>query len=334
MRASRVVHTIDSHTCGEPTRVVTGGVVIRGATLLEQREHLRTHHDGLRRALLCEPRGHRGMFGAFLVPPTRTDVDFGVVWFDNAGWLNMCGHGTLGLGVTLVETGMVTAREPLTTIRLDTPAGPVLVEAEVRAGRATGAAFVNVPAFVLARDVAVEVPGRGAVALDVTFGGSFFGAVRAEALGIEVRPENARALADAGVALRHAVNRAIAVEHPTLPHIRSVDLVTIWGPPTVAGAKYKCIHVFADGQFDRSPGGTGTSHMMALLIARGAMRTDEAIVAEGLIGTTFGGRIVGETRVGDYPAIVPRVSGTAYITGVHQFLFDPDDPLRDGFLVG
>lgn len=334
MRADRVIHTVDSHTCGEPTRVVLSGVPITGASILEQRERLRADHDHLRRALLCEPRGHRGMFGGFLAPPTHAGADYGVIWFDNSGYLNMCGHGTIGLGVTLVETGMVAAREPITPIRLDTPAGPVLIEVAVRGGRALGAAFVNVPAFVFARDVAVDLPGRGRIVLDVTFGGSFFGAVRADALGVEIRPENARALAEAGVALRHAINRAVAVRHPTLDHIRSVDLVTIHGPPQAPGAKYKCVHVFADGQFDRSPGGTGTSHMMALLLARGAMRRDEEILAEGILGTTFGGRIVGEAKVGSFAAVVPRVSGTAYITGIHQFLFDPDDPLRDGFLIG
>lgn len=275
------------------------------------------------------------MFGAILAPATRQDVDFGIIWIDHGGaYLNMCGHGTIGIGTVCVECGLVPVVEPVTRIRIDMPAGLVEVCVEVENGRARRVSFVNVPAFVYKRGVRLEVPGYGMVVVDIVFGGSFFAAVSGESIGIEVRPGNVRQLVAAGLAVRQAVNQSVAVEHPVLSHIRAVDLVTIYGAPTVPGAKYKNIHVFADGSFDRSPGGTGTSHMMALLIAQGAMRENEEIVSEGISGTLFGGRMLGRTRVGEFDAHVPEVSGVAYLTGLHQFVIDPDDPQRHGFDLG
>lgn len=334
MKSAAVIHTIDSHTGGEPTRLVVSGVPVRGSTLLAQRDYVRAHHDDLRSALMCEPRGHRGMFGAIMTPPTREDVDFGVIWIDNQGYLNMCGHGTIGIGVTAVECGLVPVAEPTTTIRMDTPAGPVEIHVTVEGGHAREAAVVNVPAFVHARDVTVDAGDRGSVAADITFGGSFFAAVRGPDLGIEVRPENIDELVEAGLRLREAINSQIEVSHPVLEHIRSVDLVTIYGPPRAEGAKYKCVHVFANGSFDRSPGGTGTSHMLALLFARGEMDEDEVVTAEGISGSVFRGRIVGRTAVGDRQAVIPEFAGAAHLTGFHQFLLDREDPLKEGFLLG
>ncbi len=333
MQSQHVIQTIDSHTGGEPTRLVVSGIPLRGSTLLEQRAYMSKHQDHLRTALMREPRGHRGMFGAVIAPPTHSEVDFGIIWIGNTEYLNMCGHGTIGIGVSAVEAGLVAVTEPVTHLRIDMPAGVVAVTVEVANGQAQRVAFTNVASFVYARDVMIELNGFGKVPVDITFGGSFFGAVKGQALDIEVRPERVDELVAAGVTLRHAINEQIEVQHPTLDHIRSVDLVTIYGPPVVEGRKYKNIHVFGDGQFDRSPGGTGTSHMMAMLSARGEMRDDEEIVSEGITGSLFGGRIVGRTHIGPFDAIVPEVSGTAYLTGMHQFLIDPRDPQKEGFLV-
>jgi proline racemase len=274
------------------------------------------------------------MFGCVLAPPTREDVDFGIIWIDNRGYLNMCGHGTIGIGVTAVECGLVPVTEPTTTIRMDTPAGVVEIRVSVEQGRARRAAFTNVPAFAFVQGHEIDVPDYGRVPVDVAFGGSFFGAVRAADLGIEVRPERVDELVRAGLALREAINQQIPVRHPTLDHIRSVDLVTLYGPPLADGATYKNIHVFANGSYDRSPGGTGTSHVMALLFARGEIREDDVVVSEGISGSLFEGRILGRDKVGEFDAIVPEISGTAHLTGFHQFVIDPDDPIASGFLLG
>jgi len=335
MQTRSVIHTIDSHTGGEPTRLIVSGIPLRGKTLLEQRDYMKANLDHLRAALMREPRGHRGMFGAVMAPPTRPEVDFGIIWTDHDGsYLNMCGHGTIGIGAVCIECGLVPVSEPETLIRIDMPAGLVEVRVKVENGRAKRVALVNVPAFLYKRDLSIDVPGHGKVPVDIAFGGSFFGGVRGKDLGIEVRPENVPALVAAGLAIRHAINRQVEVAHPTLPHIRSVDLVTIYGPPLAAGAKYKNIHVFSDGSFDRSPGGTGTSHMMAILIGRGEMREDEVIVSEGITGSLFGGRMLSKTKVGTFDAYVPEVSGMAHVTGFHQFVIDPDDPLKHGLTIG
>ena len=335
MQASHVVHTIDSHTGGEPTRLVVSGIPLRGSTLLEQRDYMRSHLDHLRSALMCEPRGHRGMFGAVMAPATRPDVDFGIIWIDHNGWyLNMCGHGTIGISTTVVECGLVPVTEPVTRVRVDMPAGLVTIDVEVEAGRAMRAAFTNVPAFLYRRGAVVDVAGYGGVPVDISFGGNFFGAVRGEDIGIEVRPERVPDLVRAGLAVREAINRQVPVRHPVLDHIRSVDLVTIWGPAQAPGAKYKNIHVFSDGSFDRSPGGTGTSHMMALLIGRGEMDPDETIVSEGITGSLFRGRMLQPAKVGEFDGFIPEVSGTAHVTGLHQFVIDPRDPQKHGFVIG
>ena len=335
MKGASLVSTIDSHTGGEPTRLVVGGIPLRGENLLAQREYLRSNYDHLRAALMREPRGHRGMFGAVVAPPTRPDVDFGIIWIDhNGSYLNMCGHGTIGIGVTAVECGLVPVTEPVTHIRIDMPAGLVEVDVRVENGQAREVTLVNVPAFVYRRDLALDVPGYGTVPVDISFGGSFFAAVEAKHLGLDVRPEGVDALVRAGLAIREAVNAAVAVRHPTLDHIRSVDLVTLYGPGLVPGAKYKNIHVFADGSYDRSPGGTGTSHMMAVLIAHGRMGHDETIVSEGITGSLFRGRSRGRCQVGEFDAIIPEIGGMAYLTGFHRFVIDPEDPLREGIAHG
>lgn len=335
MRTKTVIHTIDSHTGGEPTRLVVSGIPLKGGTLLEQREHVRRNYDHLRSALMREPRGHRGMFGAILAPPTRDGVDFGIVWIDHDGsYLNMCGHGTIGIGITVVECGLVPVREPVTRLRVDMPAGVVEIAVTVKEGRAVEAALTNVPSFLYARDLEIEVAGFGRVRADISFGGNFFGAVKAADLGLVVRPESVDDLIRAGLAIRKAIAASTQVRHPTLDHLRSVDLVTIYGPPLAPGAKYKNIHVFSDGSFDRSPGGTGTSHMMALLIGRGEMKPDEAIVSEGITGSLFRGRVVGRAKVGTFDAYIPEISGSAHLTGFHQFVIDPDDPQAKGLVIG
>lgn len=335
MKKRHVIQTIDSHTGGEPTRLVVSGIPVRGGTLLEQRDFIRSNYDHLRAALMREPRGHRGMFGAVLCPPTRPEVDFGIVWIDHDGsYLNMCGHGTIGIGMMAVDCGLVPVTEPVTHIAVDMPAGLVKIAVTVEDGAARDAAFVNVPAFLYRQDVEINVPGYGALNVDISFGGSFFGAVRGEQIGVEVTPENIPALVDAGLAIRKALNEQVKVSHPASGHIKSVDLFTIHGPGKAPGAKYKNIHVFSDGSFDRSPGGTGTSHMMALLIGRGEMREDEEIISEGISGSLFQGRMLEPIKVGEFDGYIPEVRGEASLTGFHQFIVEPSDSLPTGIALG
>ena len=335
MKARHVIHTIDSHTGGEPTRLVLSGIPLRGRSLLEQRQFMMENCDHLRSALMGEPRGHRGMFGAVMAPATRDDVDFGIIWVDSDGsYLNMCGHGTIGIGMTVVECGLVPVHEPVTGVRVDMPAGLVEIKVKVENGHATAVTFTNVPAFLYKHDLRIDVPGYGKVPVDISFGGNFFGAVKGTDIGIEVRAENVPELVRAGLAIRAAINKQVEIWHPTLPHIRSVDLVTLWGPGMAPGAKYKNIHVFSNGSFDRSPGGTGTSHMMAMLIGRGLMKRDETIVSEGITGSLFRGRMLRSVAVGEFEGFVPEISGMAHLTGFHQFVIDPDDPQKHGFHIG
>ena len=330
MRSRYIINTIDSHTGGQPTRVITSGIPIRGETLLEQREHLRENFDHIRAALMCEPRGHRGMFGAVICPSTRPEVDFGVVWIDPfRAYLSMCGHGLIGIGVTAVECGLTAVQDPVTIVNIDTPAGMVRVSVKVKDGRAVSAAFVNIPAFRYREGVEIDVPSFGRLKVDISFGGSFFGSIQAEQVGIDVLPENTRELISAGQTIRKELNAAISVQHPTIKHVKSIDLFTFYGPALAPEAKYKCIHI-SDGSYDRSPGGSGTSHMMALLLARGDMEADATIVTEGICGSLFTGRILKRVKVAELDGIIPEVTGNAYLTGFHQFLIDPDDPFPRG----
>ena len=334
MKSRYIINTIDSHTGGQPTRVITSGIPIRGGTLMEQRQHLRDNFDHIRAALMCEPRGHQGMFGAVICPATRPGIDFGIVWIDPfRAYLSMCGHGLIGIGVTAVECGLTAVQEPETIVTIDTPAGVVKVTVKVKDGRAESAAFVNIPAFRYREGVEIDVPGFGRLKIAISFGGSFFGSIRGEEIGIDVVPENTRKLISAGQAIRKELNAAISLQHPTIKHLKSVDLFTFYGQPLASEAKYKCIQI-SDGSYDRSPGGSGTSHMMALLLARGDMEPDETIVTEGICGSLFTGRILERVKVAEFDGIIPEVTGEAYLTGFHQFLVDPDDPFPRGIDIG
>jgi proline racemase len=301
-----------------PTRVITGGVgPIPGATMRERRVHFMEHLDHLRLLLMREPRGHGAMSGAILQPPARDDADWGVVFIEVSGSLPMCGHGTIGVCTVLVETGMVAVSEPETVVRLDTPAGLVEARVAVRDGRAEAVTLRNVPAFLLGRDREVDVPGFGRLRYDMAFGGNFYAIAPAAAVGLSVRPEQAPALIEAGLALMAAVPEPV---HPTQPDIRGCHHV-IW---TEDGRSATAIH---PGWVDRSPCGTGTSARMAALHARGELPLGTDFVHRSILGTAFTGRLVEETDAG----VVPEITGRAWITGMGQYLLDADDPFPAGF---
>ncbi|MFF3981347.1 proline racemase family protein [Streptomyces sp. NPDC055808] len=333
MRTRHVYHAVDSHTEGMPTRVITGGLgVVPGATMAERRQYFTDHLDHVRTLLMYEPRGHASMSGAILQPPTRPDADYGVLFIEVSGALPMCGHGTIGVATVLVETGMVAVTEPVTTVRLDTPAGLVSVDVRVEDGEARAVTLTNVPAFCLALDRKVEVPGLGTVTYDLAYGGNFYAFVELEALGLPFARDRKDELLAAGLAVMDAVNAAEPPVHPENPEIAGVKHVYLAAPGSDATRSRHAMAIHP-GWFDRSPCGTGTSARMAQLHARGELPLHRDFTNESFIGTEFTGRLIAETRVGPLPAVTPTVTGRAWITGTAQYFLNPSDPFPAGFLM-
>jgi proline racemase len=333
MRSVRTITAIDSHTEGMPARVVTGGVgMIPGATMAERREYFVKHLDDLRLFLMNEPRGHSAMSGAILQPPTRSDADWGVLYIEVSGCLPMCGHGTIGVATVLIESGMVEVTEPVTQVRLDTPAGLVVVDVAVSNGRAEHVTLRNVASYSHALDAAVDVPGLGKVTYDLAYGGNFYAILPLEQLGIPFdRAEKARIL-KAGLDIMDAINATDRPVHPLDPGIHSCKHVQFTAPG-MDGADSRNAMAIHPGWFDRSPCGTGTSARMAQLHARGELALNTDYVNESFIGTRFTGRLIEEATVGPHPAVIPTVTGRAWITGTANYLLDPTDPFPTGFVL-
>lgn len=331
MRTSRVLHAVDSHTEGMPTRVITGGVgVIPGATMAERRQWFIENSDDLRTLLMCEPRGHSSMSGSILQPPTRPDADWGVLFIEVSGLLPMCGHGTIGTATVLVETGMVPVTEPVTQVRLDTPAGLVVADVAVRDGHAESVTIKNVPSFSHALDQKIDVPGFGPIVCDIAFGGNFYAIVDLEALRLPFERAAKQQLLDAGLAIMSAINEQAPPVHPERPDISGCHHVYLKAPGSTAQRSRHAMAIHP-GWFDRSPCGTGTSARMAQLHARGELALDTDFINESFIGTTFVGRLVEQTEVGGRTAVVPTITGRAWVTGTAQYMLDPSDPFPAGF---
>lgn len=332
MRSVRSISTIDTHTEGMPTRVVTGGVgVIPGATANERRLHAIAHLDGLRQFLMNEPRGHPAMSGALLQPPTRPDADWGVIYIEVSGFLPMCGHGTIGVATALVEAGMVTVTEPETIIRLDTPAGLVTARVAVRDGHADSVTIENVPAYADRLDASIDVPGLGRVPYSLAFGGNFYAMVNLDDVGLPFDRERQRDILDAGLAIMTEINRQDAPRHPEIDgvdHCRHVEFIA---PGSTATHSRHAMAIYP-GWFDRSPCGTGTSARMAELWARKELALDTDFVNESFIGSRFTGRLTAETTVAGIPAVIPAITGRAWVTGLNTYLLDPSDPFPEGFV--
>jgi proline racemase len=332
MKAMRTIHAIDSHTMGEPTRIVIGGIpVIPGSTMPEKKAYLVEHLDYIRTSIMLEPRGHKDMFGSIITQPTSPEADLGIIFMDAGGYLNMCGHGSIGAATVAVETGMVPVTEPYTHITLEAPAGLVKARVKVEDGKAKEATITNVPSFLYKRDVEIDVHEIGKLKIDISFGGSFFILVKAADLGLDICADNTQKLSDMGMKIMEVVNATVEIQHPTLSHIKTADLVEIYGPAKNPDASAQNVVVFGEGQVDRSPCGTGTSAKVAALYAKGLLKMDEEFVYESITGTMFRAKVVGETQVGDFKAVIPEITGSAYITGFNQLMIDPEDPLKYGF---
>ncbi len=325
------ITAVDSHTEGMPTRVVTDGVgVVPGATMNEKRLYFIEQLDHIRQFLVNEPRGHAAMSGAILQPSTRDDCDWGVIFIEVSGCLPMCGHGTIGTATVLVEEGLVEVREPVTTIRLDTPAGLVIARVAVTGGHADSVTIENVPSYVERLDAAVDVPGFGRVPYSLAFGGNFYAMVDLDDVGLPFDRARQHDIVQAGLAIMEAINADSPPHHPTIDGVDHCHHVEFIAPGSTAAFSRHAMAIYP-GWFDRSPCGTGTSARMAELWARGELPLDQDFVNESFIGSRFIGRLVAETEVGGKPAVVPTITGRAWVTGRAEYTLDPSDPFPAGF---
>jgi proline racemase len=324
---------VDSHTAGEPTRVILAPVQLPGKTIAQKRDYFRRYYDHLRRLLMAEPRGHRDMFGAVITQPTHPDSDVGVFYMDNGGYLNMCIHGSIGVITTVLQLCT-----PKTThsfgrdLTLDTPVGTVHAQAFSAGGRAMKIVVRNVPSFVYAENVIIRLPDLRSVRADIVFAGNFFALVDPKQFHLRITKSQITTFAQLGVAIKAAAREQVEVCHPLLRHISQVDLVEFCEDRPQSNATTTLV-VFGRGQIDRSPCGTGTCAYMALAHHRGRLRLGQSHRQCGILGTIFEGSLVQETQVGPYCAVVPQVCGSAYITGFHEFIVECGDPLPNGFLL-
>lgn len=321
------ITTIEAHTAGEPLRIITSGYPeVPGKTILARRAYAREHLDHLRRMLMLEPRGHADMYGALLMPPATEDGDVGVLFLHNEGYSTMCGHGIIAMVKVGLEHGLFEADE--NDIKIDTPAGRIRARAHRQDGVITDVSFLNVPAFVF-KDVTVEVSELGRVPCTVAYGGAFYAYVDADALGLTLDTAHCQELIRHGMAIKRAVMRDCALEHPS----GDIDLNFLYGTIFVAkqeGAHSRNVCIFADGEVDRSPTGTGVSGRAAIHHARGELG-DEWIRIESILGTSFEVRVAAIDPAGN--GVVTEVRGRAHVTGKAEFWMDPEDPLRDGFVI-
>ena len=328
--------TIDAHAAGEPLRLIVDGFPSPlGNTMLAKREWVRTHADHLRRALMLEPRGHADMYGAILTEPVAPGSHAGVLFMHNEGYSTMCGHGVIAVTTMALERGLLMPGGDGTSIVYDSPAGTIRARARFgagTAGRVESVSFLNVPSFVLHGGLTVKLASR-TIRADVAFGGAFYAIVDSEAAGLPIDAAHLPELRRVGMEIKHAIEAAHTVVHPLDPGLNGIYGTIFTGPPSDEGADLRNVTIFADAEVDRSPCGTGTAAVMAVIDAMGLLGADRPFVHESLIGTRFNGRVASRTEVGEHPAIVPEIEGSAWITGEHTFIVDEGDPLRDGFRI-
>ncbi|WP_045113257.1 proline racemase family protein [Microscilla marina] len=327
------ISTIDAHTGGEPLRIIVDGFPeLPGNTILEKRRFARENLDHLRTALMFEPRGHADMYGCILTPPVSPEADFGVLFIHNEGYSTMCGHAIIALTKVALQTGMLPQQTPVTTIKIDTPAGLITAFATIENDEVTEVHFQNVPSFVLELDAEVEVPGLGTIAYDLAFGGAFYAYVQADQLGLNCTPDEYKELIDKGMEIKHAIMKSRKIEHPFEQDLGFLYGTIFIAPPLGDSADSRNVCIFANGEVDRSPTGTGVSGRAAIHHARQELAVGEKMYIESILDSQFSVKIAREITFGTYKAIIPEVSGTAYLTGSHQFWVDPEDAHKEGFI--
>ncbi len=333
MKISKLVATIDSHTAGEPTRIVLGGApLFKGKTMSERWKDFCENHNDFRSFIMKEPRGHADMFGAIMVPPINPEAHTGVIFCDSGGSVSMCGHGSIGLSCAMVNLKMIPVSEPITEVKLDTPAGLVTIAVDVNNGEAVSATLKNVPAFVFARDLDLYLPSIGkTVKFDICFGGSFFAMLNAEDFGFEITPSESGAIAKMGIEVMEEANKQHKVQHPLIPENNKI-LLAEFGIHKHGENARNCV-IFGACNVDRSPCGTGTCAKMALLAAKGELKPGETFMHESILGTIFEGCYEDGLRVGEFDAIQPYIKGTGNIVGFNWLIQQDSDPLLPGFLL-
>lgn len=323
---------IESHTGGEPFRVVVQGLdEIPGATVLERRRYAMDHLDDLRRALMWEPRGHADMYGGWIGPPTTEEGDLAVLFLHNEGFSTMCGHGIIALAKVVLETGILPAEEPETRLAFDTPAGLVVSKSKVINGVVVSTTFRNVPSFVVRLDDTVDVPGLGEITYDLAFGGAFYAFVDTAAHGLP--DDDASRLVEVGRLIKEAISETRMISHPEHDDLGFLYGVIFTAPPREEGHHSRHVCVFADGEVDRSPTGTGVSARLAILEARGELEAGQWITVESIVGSRFRGRVADATESGGIRSIVPEIEGSAHLTGRSEVWIDPEDEIGRGFFL-
>ena len=347
MRLERIIQAVDAHACGEPGRVIVGGVSeVPGETMFEKMEHIRDHGDHLRKLMLREPRGYPAANCNLILPPTHPDADAGYVIMEQVEYPGMSGTNTICVATVLLEMGLVEMHEPITELALESPAGLIRVQAKCKNGRVLGVTFLNVPAFAVYLDKAIEVPQLGRVIVDVAYGGMFYVIADAPPLGLEIAPEHGRDIVRVGEMVKAAAQEQLPVVHPDQPGFEGITIAVLSAPPTHPEAHMKNAVVVSTGKLDwdrpatwtgaidRSPCGTGTCAKMATLHAKGELPLNEDFNHEGILGTIFTGRLIEETQIGPYQAVVPTITGRAWITGRASYELQEDDPFPEGFTLG
>lgn len=334
MKARKLFRTIETHTLGQPTRnVVSGFRHVPGKTMQEKFEYMRDNADWFRKVLMFEPRGSEIMSGTLITEPCTPGTDVGVLYFESSCWMPMCGHDTMGVSVALIEAGLVEVTEPVTVIKLDTPAGVVTVNAKVIDGVVEEVSFVNAPALVLSRSVEVKTAEFGPLTIDISWGGNVYAILPAALVGLEIKPANCSRFTEIARSIAKDINEQVPVRHPELPFVDCVTHVEFSGPPQSPDADIQNVVVALPKVIDRSPCGTGTSAKAALLYAEGKLKVGDSFVHESVIGSKFKCEIVEETEVGGIQAIVPKITGSACVTGFATWILDPKDPFQEGFLL-
>ena len=307
---------------------------LEGHNMQEKRDFLAANYDYIRTSLIQEPRGHRDMFGALITAPTQEEADFGVIFMDNTNYLNMCGHGVIGVITALIEEGWVERVRPRTTVVLETPAGLIRTYTDIdKTGAIRRVHFRNVPGFLHYQDVPLDLPSIGQVGIDIAYAGNYLAFVPAKLLGLTIDISNSRRFKFFGKIFQDAINQQLELCHPTMSFIRNLDIVSFYSYSTIPGVAFKIVNVYSNGQVDRSPGGTGITAWLARLYSRQELQLDQEMEIEGFVGGTMSGRVVEEVMVGPYPGVVGEISGKAYIMGMQDIIVNEDDPFKNGFIV-
>jgi proline racemase len=329
------IKTIDMHTGGEPLRVILDGFpAIKGNNVLEARQYAKTNYDHLRKSLMFEPRGHADMYGCILIPPNDEGADFGILFLHNEGYSAMCGHAIIGITTLAVEMNWVDVTEPETKIVIDAPCGRITSFVKVESGEVKSVYFHGVPSFVVALDQTVEVPGLGVVEYDLAYGGAFYAYVNSEKLNIDLTPENSSLLIQKGMDIKHAVIKSnVRIEHPFEADLSFLYGTIFIGGPVSDGIDSRNVCIFADGEVDRSPTGSGVSGRLPIHFTRKEIAVEETMTIESITGSVFKGSVIRTEQFGKYEAIIPQVEGTAFVTGQHEFLINPNDPFKEGFFL-